>query len=489
MKHSLAVILLLAACQTDPAEAIATAEVTAACASPRAFGAIPDDGVDDRAALQATLNACAGTVVTLEAGQYDVVTPPPPRSVAMLTLPAGTTLQGAGTPSVLRFSGDNGTRDWRGIQLGSSTLIQQLSLVTDFTPGTTDEQTHVIRGDGPLTDVTITAVTINHPSHQSKSGDCIQFVGYPPSDTSPDKRIWNANVYNVTFERCDRSGIAVHSGLHGTLVDGHSTSRFHDNTFVAISDQDIDGEGSGDTDGLEIDHNTFQVPPNLESNIAIQIQASSNIHIHDNTMARGLDLYGCSQCELDHNVITLAIPASEPVASLRKLSSNVVFHDETYTRAASAGPGLVLSIQQKISAPDHVTVADSRLAQYADAVPLFAMGIVGLNVLRTTITYGGSNGVPLRIDGIVVNGSAGDLGIRSTDIHVVDTTIDGPVRGAMAISGSYSGVGTVEMTRDHAPGARQGLGCEGISTGAGITGPVTYVDNDMPPAVCSPLVP
>src|SRR5205085_10619263 len=142
--------------------------------------AIPDDGIDDRTALQAVLNACAGSTVSLEAGQYEVVTPTP-RSVAMLTLPAGTTLQGLGTQSVIRFSGDNGTRAWRGTQLGHSTLIQRLRLITDFTPGTTDEQTHVIRGDGPLHDVTITDVAINHPSHQSKSGDCIQFVGYPPT--------------------------------------------------------------------------------------------------------------------------------------------------------------------------------------------------------------------------------------------------------------------------------------------------------------------
>jgi hypothetical protein len=487
MKYSIAIVVLLPACQITPPEGEVTEQV-ASCGSPRDFGAIPDDGVDDRVALQAVLNACAGTTVSLEAGQYEVVTPSP-RSVAMLTLPAGTTLQGLGTQSVVRFSGDNGTRDWRGIQLGNSTLIQRLRLVTDFAPGTTDEQTHVIRGDGPLHDVTVTDVAINHPSHQSKSGDCIQFVGYPPTDTSPDKRIWNANVNHVNFERCDRSGIAVHSGLHGSLVAGHLTSRFNANTFTGISDQDIDFEGSGDIDGVEIDNNTFLVPANLESTVAVSIVASSNIHFHDNHLDRALDLYGCSQCEIDHNVVSLAIPASEPVVNLRKRSSNVVFHDEIYTRAASAGIGAVLAITQKISAPDHVTVADSQLIQHSNGVPLIAVGIIGLQVLRDTITYDGADGLPLRIDGIVATGSSGDGSLRTTDLHVVDTVINGPIRAAMGVSGSYAGTGTVELTRVRASGANQGLRCEGIATGAGITGPVTYVDNQLPPAVCSPLVP
>lgn len=487
MKYAVVLAAILPACQLNEPDATLS-QAVGTCPSPRSLGAIPDDGIDDRAALQAVLNACAGSIVTLEAGQYEVVTPSP-RSVAMLTLPAGTTLQGLGAQSVIRFSGDNGGRDWRGIQLGNSTLIQRLRLVTDFTPGTTDEQTHVIRGDGPLHDVTVTDVAINHPSHQAKSGDCIQFVGYPPSDTSPDKRIWNANVNHVTFERCDRSGIAVHSGLHGSPVADHLSSRFDDNTFIGISDQDIDFEGSGDIDGIEIDHNTFLVPANLESNISVSIVASSNIHIHDNHLDRGLDLYGCSQCEIDHNVVTLALPASEPVVNLRKLSSNVVFHDETYTRAASAGAGAVLSITQKISAPDHVTVADSQLIEHANGVPMVAVGIIGLQVLRDTITYDGADGLPLRIDGIVVNGSSGDGSIRSTDIHVVDTEIDGPLRAAVGVSGSYSGVGTIEMTRVHASGANQGLRCENVSTGAGVTGPVTYVDNQLPPAICTPLVP
>ena len=487
MKYSLVLVAVLSGCGFDPPDAT-VGQAVGLCPSPRTMGAIPDDGIDDRAELQATLNGCAGLAVTLEAGQYDVVTPSP-RSVAMLTMPAGTTLQGLGTQTVIRFSGDNGAQDWRGIQLGNGTRIQHLKLISDFDPGTTNEQTHIMRGDGPLSDVTITDVAINHPSHVTKSGDCIQLVGYPPLNGSPDKRIWNANVNHVTFERCDRSGIAVHSGLHGTLSAGHFTSRFNDNTFIGISDQDIDFEGSGDIDGVEIDNNTFLVPANLESNTAISIVAATNIHIHDNHLDRALDLFGCSHCEMDHNVITLAIPAGEPVANLRKACTDIVFHDETYTRNASAGPGSVLSVTPHTSTPDHVTVADSQLIQHSDAVPLVTVGIVGVQVLRTTITYDGSNGVPLRLDGIASTGSAGDAGIRTTDLHVVDTVINGPVRAAMQVSGSYAGTGTVEMTRVTTNGAIQGLRCEGISTGAGITGPVTYVDNHMPPAVCSPLVP
>src|ERR1051325_8018819 len=162
MKYAVVLAAILPACQLNEPDATLSQAVTT-CSSPRDFGPIPDDGIAARTALQRVFPACAGATVSLEAGQYEVVTPSP-RSVAMLTLPAGTTLQGLGTQSVIRFSGDNGAQDWRGIQLGSNTLIQRVKLISDFTPGTTNEQTHIMRGDGRLTDVTITDVTINHPS-------------------------------------------------------------------------------------------------------------------------------------------------------------------------------------------------------------------------------------------------------------------------------------------------------------------------------------
>jgi hypothetical protein len=89
----------------------------------------------------------------------------------------------------------------------------------------------------------------------------------------------------------------------------------------------------------------------------------------------------------------------------------------------------------------------------------------------------------------VVNGSAGELGIRTTEIKVIDSVVNGPYRAVLGVSGSYAGTGTVEVTRTRSSGPVQGLRCEGITTGAGILGPITYVDNELPPAICSPLVP
>src|ERR1041384_4426851 len=94
MKYAVVLAAIVPACQLNEPDATLSQAVTT-YSSPRDFGAIPDDGIDERTALQAVFTACAGATVSLEAGPHEVVTPSP-RSVAMLTLPAGTPLQGLG---------------------------------------------------------------------------------------------------------------------------------------------------------------------------------------------------------------------------------------------------------------------------------------------------------------------------------------------------------------------------------------------------------
>lgn len=480
----------------------------ASCGTPRSFGAIPDDGADDRAAIQNAIDSCVGGVVKLERGKYNVVTPyPRPAGVyAMLVSKTGTTLEGQGESTIIEFSGNNGGKDWRGFQLSSSSEYRRFRMTSNFDSGTTVEQTHLMRADGPLRGIHISHLSCNHPAHGAKSGDCIQLVGYPPSDDgSNDKRIWDIEIDHIVFEHSDRSGIAMHSGVHGTQrSDGHYSTRFHDNTFLDISDQSIDGEGSGDIDTVEIDHNMFVVPSNLESAVAVQIQNSSKIHLHDNVLnGRGIDLYGCDNCLLSHNSCTQQIPGA-PCVLLRKISRDVLFSDEKYTREVSAGDGPVIVIEQKLTAPERVTIANSSIIQHSDGAAMHTSGIVGLNVLDTNVLYDGtafSSGIN-RIDAFIMAGSGASVtpscrdngvpsdypGIRTTDIHIRDTTVIGPYRAAAIVSGSYCGTGTIEITRMKTVGVSQGIRCEGVSTGAGITGPITFLDNLLPVSSCSLLV-
>lgn len=440
----------------------------ASCQSIESYGAKADDGLDDRAAIQAALNAGC---VRLGAGRYDVFTPPLPRSYWVLSMPDGAHIEGLGDRSQLIFSGDNMGKDWRGIQLGNSVVIERVQLLVQGMTGITSEQTHVVRTDGPKNSIRISHVLIDHPVVPgSKRGDCIQFVGYPPSATSPDKRINDVTVDHVTFAHCARSGIAAHSGLHNF--------RFTDNRFLGTSDQDIDFEGSGDIVDGDISDNDFEMPDYSESSTSVQIQAGERIHFHHNTLnGRGLDLYGCTNCEVDHNHIIQSAPSEVPVVNLRKSSHVVRFHDELWERMLTAGPAYVLGVSQKISAPDTVSVVDTRIIQHTGFHAIQVVGIVGFNLLDTLVAY---DSAVANMVGLLVTGAAGEGGLRSTDLHVMDSVFTGPLRWVASITGSYLGVGSLEMRRVTAPGAIGGLICSNLLTQGTITGPVTYGDNAMP---------
>lgn len=474
----------------------------AACAPARSFGAVPDDDGDDGQGIQAALNACAGSVVELEAGRYRVVTPARPggRPLAMLTVPENTSLEGvSATATVVEFSGDNGKLDWRGLQLASGVSIKRMRLMTNFVAGSTVEQTHVARVDGPARGIHLQDLQCFHPQNGSKSGDCFQVVGY-----APDKLVWDVEVDHVDFQNTGRSGMSFHSGLRGSLrADGHWTTRIHDCHFGDISDQPIDGEGTGDTDGVEIDHDVFDYPANLESSAAVQIQASAHVMIHDNVLrGRGIDLYGCDECLLEHNAVDQVAP-SFPAVQFRKKGSGTRFVDEVYSRATSAGPGPVVLVAQKLSAPDNVMFDHVRFTQRSAYPVISTFGIDGLDVLGSALTYDATAYVPeLKIDALAIIGSGASVspactdnqvsgdnpGVRTTRIHLRDNTISGPYRATVVVSGSYCGTGTIEMVRNVATGPQQGLRCENATSGSTITGPVVFRDNHIPGNTCS-LVP
>jgi len=483
----------------SPPTSRASQRSTAECTSARSFGAIPDDGEDDRVALQAALDACAGAVVDLEPGVYRVVTPARPagRPLAMLSLPDGTSLEGRSAASTtIEFSGDNGKLDWRGFQLASGTALRRLKLVSSFVAGSTVEQTHVARVDGPARGVHLQDVECTHPQNGSKSGDCFQVVGYPP-----DQLVWDVEVDHVDVKNAGRSGVAIHSGLRGTLrPDGHWTSRIHDNHFRDVSDQPVDGEGSGGIDGLEIDHNVFDYPANIEGSASIQIQSSSRVFIHDNVMnGRGVDLYGCGGCVLEHNRIDQTAPGF-PAVQLRKQGSGVKFVDESYSRSQSSGTGAVVVVAQKLSAPDNVAFDHVTFVQRTPAPVISTIGIAGVDVLNSTLVYDGTGYMPgMRVDALSFSGSGASVnpsctdnqvpsdnpGVRTTRIRVRDNAVFGPYRSVVVVSGSYCGTGSLEVTRNVATGPLQGLRCEGAAVGSGITGPVVAKDNSIPASSCA----
>jgi hypothetical protein len=445
------------------------------------FGAIPDDGVDDRLAIQSAITAgCA----KFASGKYDIVTPAVPRPIAMLTLPVATEMFGDGaTPTVLSFSGDPQGADWRGIQVNSGTYIHNLSFVVDMPVATTREQMHVVRGDGPLIGVTIKYTTCDSPIVAgSKRGDCFQFVGYEPNTTSPDKRIWDLELSYNTIIRSPRSGIAIHSGVHGTLVDGHYTTRIHHNIFQDVSDQDIDEEGSylqddaPSIDGLELDHNTFNHIPSPLTSTAVSLVYSGHTWMHDNNLnGRGMVVDACYNCDFGDNTIVQSIPTSIAAVVFRRAIHDTTIHDEHYTREASAGVGSVVELSQLVTGyPLDVTIKDYSLIQRAPGNILHSFGSVSLQMKDGVIVYDHPPENPTWFTMDLSGSSA----TATTGIVINRLTITGPIKAAARISGAYAGAGTFDVEHLTSP---KGLWCEDTST---ITGPITYKNNNTPLPLC-----
>lgn len=449
---------------------------------------------DSRASFQALLDS-GRLDLRGKPGRYEVSMPPAGRPFASLRMPDGAEIIGDGpATTTIALVGDPGGRDWCGVRPGSHWRIGGVTLEVDAPGGTWGEQSHLICLRGPATGGELHDAVLIHPVVVGSSrGDCIQFVGYPPDATTgaTDQRIWDQHVHHVVFRHCARSGVAIHSGLHGRMLppddagEIHSSTRFDHNSFEDTSDQDLDEEGTGDVGGIEAsdvvewDHNTHLAGASSQSALAISIYPGST-HLHHNTIiGRGVDVMGGSH-ELDHNTVTLTVPnGGDPMIYRRKAGTTYV-HDETWTRAASAGPGPMFVAAQKISAPTGVRLEDVKMFQETASTSIGAQGIVGLSLRSVTLV---DTGAPGTRDAIRIEGTAGSSGVQSTGIFITDSTLSGIFRSAVSVSGSYSGIGSIVIRGNSSPGASRGMSCE---TPTGVAGPISYSNNAMPGGPCAP---
>jgi hypothetical protein len=470
----IALIAVLAACSTSP-----TSSVVASLASSCPTAAVPDDGLDDRGAIQAACDApqhCA----YLPAGVYDVdsipFTPPARRPYAMVTAD-GCEIYGDGAAATtVRFRGSAGSQDWEGIRLtGASPSLHDLTLRTTSSVTETGEQTHAVRVLGPSTSPSVYRVTIDHPVLDGwKRGDCIQFVAY-----NDGRLVSGARIHDVEFAHCDRSGVAAHSGVSDLqVVDSH---------FSDTGNTALDFEGTGDTHDVLIAFNRFELSPGPHGVVEIQLQLVDHARVTGNILqGRSIDVYQSDDVQIDHNTVVLTQTTGVPVIGIGKDSSRVTIDHNTLTRTAAAGTGAVIrAVPHGTGTPDHVVVADNTLEQQTGDHVIDTVGLVGLSVLRNRVTYTGAVG---NTYGVLVAGGGSNAapGIRATDIVVADNTWTGPLHGMLGLSGSYGGVGTASSSGNT---ASAGIVCWNVAVGRGITGPLTSVRDATPgPLGCAPLL-
>lgn len=457
------VALLLLSCA--PAPHVLSQAVTIPCddTTARSLGAVPDDGLDDRTALQAATTACAGQMLSLEAGVYQVALVSQYRGAAGLTL--ASSLRGrAGT--VIKFVGDDtNAYDWAGLVVGAA--VHEISDLTLDGSGVTgvNEHSPLIRVDGPA-NVEVTRVTFSYPV-LGQRGDCLWSVGYAPD------RLINIHFHHNTLRACGRAGFEFHSGTLGE-VD-------HNEFLNGGRAADMDGEGSGGSK-LEIHHNHVIVGPDTTSVLGLQVMADDGHDVHDNLIeGKAVNLYGCSHCKWTNNHVRLTMLTTMPVLTLTKDSVQFTSTDSTWERAASAGPGMVVQAIQKISAPSDASFERDMIIQNVNArTPIQTLGVSGMALRSTLIVYTGATPV--------LAWDAEGISNRVTGLLMDQVSLIGAYTSVLAISGSYGGTGDVTMRNVYAPGAVHGLSCSGVSAGAGVLGPITLTGNVMGTSTCGALL-
>lgn len=442
------VIFLVLACSYTKAQS---------CPNARFYGAIPNDGLDDRGALQAGLSQ--GCLI-LEAGTYDVISPGAPLVVTF-------ELFGTGPGTLILFTGSASNRDWRGLELQGGSWVHDLTvdahLMTDVT-----QQSPVLHVFGPQVGVRVDHLTC---LSSTRAGDCLQSVGY-----APDKWVKGLVVSHVKMLDCRRSCIAIHSGLDGFELD-HLT--------MMATDQEIDMEGSGDIKNGNIHDNVVTIHPGHQSSIAFSLYEASNLEVHHNTLiGKGMQLFGCSSCFLHDNRVTQTLDASGVgLIDIMKDSYGVRMQDEVYVREATASGGSVVRTTPRGSVtPGNIVVIDSTFVLSSGGSFVNAMGTVGLRVEHSYLTYSGS------LTGVVGVSSTGSNSVRG-DTYVSHVLFDIPSGTGVYTSSSYAGMAAVNVTDSQAPSVSIGFRCDSPFTGSQITGPVTYSNNVMPTPMCTMVIP
>lgn len=447
--------LFIVSCSTDPDVIEQSLTSPGSCVVSDAY---PDDGIDDRAAIQTALDTqgCAD----LSSGTYDVaVTLPRTGSrYDLLVLAGGRTLRGVGPATVIRFSGDAGRSDLRGIGMtGDNNLVADLTLDTTALENT-EEQTHAIQITGPALNQRVSGNWFRHPSlGASAGGDCIKVVGYEQTATTPDMRVSMIVTGNV-FDQCDRSGIAIHSGIREAVIGN--------NLFLATGDQDIDLEGSGGAvDSIVISNNAFRRSINNGVSVAIAAGLTRRAVFSGNVVDGGrLFTYNVERLTVTGNVFTVPWQAIEMV----KMSKEVSIAGNAFAGTDdTATAGMMISATHHNSGMPGVVSITGNTFRATNPTGLFiaVTSAESVSIANNSFAWSPATVTPNRVAALAYGL------VRPTEaISFTNNIVSGPYARTLMVTNSYEassggGIRAVTFAGNILRGPSAGLLCQNPGPG------------------------
>lgn len=473
MKFVHLLIPLAIACSHAPVTATNVAMVTsppASCYDPVAYGAIPNDLVDDRAPMQAALDAAsvAGGTWCLGPGRWEVSRAPTGsynRFAALATHGQHVVMRGAGPSTIISLRGDQGMATTWVIALdpsASDITISDMTIDTSFAYNT-EEQTHAIEvGTGvcsgalcaPIEDVKIEHVRIVHPwflPPPQLKGDCLRLIG-----VTPVTAVRRVQVLGSSFLGCARSGIAIQRGVHDLIIEG--------NEFTAAGDQDIDAEPTGDATAI---NDTTLITGNVFHDVGGQgdfslawggaLTPAGRAIISGNIFeGRGINVYRASDVAITGNVIRATATSEYGTINVGHTITRLLVEGNVVTRAGYVGALIRVTHQSGNYAKD-VTIANNVMQNdtagpgvYLESV---SDAVISGNVIRWSVPA--TFGLYLRttiaaLDGLVMVGNK---------LESVGLT------WGIYLAASPNPIESVTLVGNQIRGATTGLKCDSSTTG------------------------
>jgi len=477
----------------------ATTTAGGQCTDPALYGALPDDGQDDRAQVQQAIDeAHDGGTICFRNGTYQfsrVGGTSPDRTVSLVIRGAKNIhLTGAGRQTVLEMDGDGGAGDWYLIHIYASsdaTPVKNVEITSLTLSGAkavnTEEQTHLIGiGVAPTISIgTVEGVSIHdvyfyHPFRKKqvgdtwvneKGGDCIRILGaYDPNRLTQgqpdpvDKRSRKILISHNQFIECDRSSIGVQRGVFEVIIDG--------NLFVDVGDQHIDMEptGAGGIGQFVISNNIFMGGHQGDHHVAIvgndDLNPAEDIVFSDNVLVgRGLSLMNVRRVTVSGNFISSVAKTSEGVINAIKTIDQLIIENNNIHRLPGSITGSVVRfIHHNTGMPGRSSIRGNQIYQDGQGQILDLQSVQNISVSDNDLYFGGAantySGIRIQSTARIAKG-----------ITVNQNRLYGPLKYGIHLVASPNAFGSATVVGNVTEGVPTSLRCEGTG---GFTKPIVH---------------
>lgn len=427
-----------------------------ACISPLSYGAVPDDGKPDEAALAKALAEAHAkrAAVCLPAGVFELGRTADRASLVIDRGPV--TLRGVGAATVLRMTGDGRKGDWRGLELRAGARDVVIEELTIDSLGTfnTEEQTHLIQLSPGVRKVALRKVHLGpmrRPEQalgEGSGGDCVRLLG------ESDRMIEDVVIRDAAFVDCDRSGVSLQRGLRRISI---TRSSFRGTGDAAV---DFEPTAPGPIERVTLSELDIEQAVGSQASWAMTIgghgdSVATQITVTDCKLrGGGIGLLNVGQVLISGNEITHGASAAATIM-LRRRAGAVRVERNVIVRPHGSPVGALIEAQHNNGlAPTSLVITRNHLRQETAAPLVSTTSLAELEVSKNLLEYLGQDARQYVIDTHAVAADAGK-------IRVLDNTIRGATAAAaLRLDARKRAVSGVELRGNVAESLAESVACE-----------------------------